>query len=523
MRITKMEALVALGIVAGGLLLGLVLAGDRQADKVVLGAEQRTEQRAVEEPAAERGSAEVAPDGAPERKGLPPEAALGRTLRAQYGDYSELVERKHLRVLVPHAPPQFFFERGQPRGVTYEVFEQYGRFVEQREGLRSGDLTIVYVPCELELVIPWLTEGYGDIAASALTVTDARAEQVAFTAPLVEGVKEVLVTGPGAPSLDSLDDLAGREVWATAGSSYVEHLAALSAELAGRGLEPIAVRVAPGTLSTEDLLEMTHAGIFDLAVCDDYKARLWTELLEDLQLREDLVVHAGGDLAWAVRPESRELLESLNAFVGEARKGTLLGNVLIKRYFGSTRWIEDPTGDARAAEIERYAAWMQSLGAEYGFDWVRLAAQCFQESGLDPSATSPSGALGLMQLLPSTGADMGCDDLLDPEQNLRAGVRYLDWLRTHFFADPDLDEVERMDFILAAYNAGPGNVRKWRKLAPERGLDPDRWRDHVERLALEHVGIQPLRYVDNIEKFHVAYSLALELSEARSRERGAED
>ena len=112
---------------------------------------------------------------------------------------------------------------------------------------------------------------------------------------------------------------------------------------------------------------------------------------------------------------------------------------------------------------------MQELCAEYKFDWLRVAAQCFQESGLDPDAVSSSGAIGLMQLLPSTGKDMGCEDLHDPEQNLRAGVKYLDWLRTNFFADPELDEVERVDFILAAYNAGPGNVRKWRKLAPERG------------------------------------------------------
>ena len=120
-----------------------------------------------------------------------------------------------------------------------------------------------------------------------------------------------------------------------------------------------------------------------------------------------------------------------------------------------------------------------------------------------------------MQLLPATAQDMGCDDPYDPEQNLRAGVRYLDWLRTNYFSDPEIDAVDRMDLILAAYNAGPGNVRKWRRLAPERGLDPNRWRENVERLALEHVGVQPVRYVDNIEKYYVAYTLSLGLAQQR--------
>jgi len=165
--------------------------------------------------------------------------------------------------------------------------------------------------------------------------------------------------------------------------------------------------------------------------------------------------------------------------------------------------------------MDQYAGWIQELAEEYDFDWLRIAAQCFQESALDPNAVSSSGAVGLMQLLPATAADMGCDDLRDPEQNLRAGVRYLDWLRSNYFSDPELDEVDRMDLILAAYNAGPGNVRKWRKQAPARGLDPNRWRENVERLALEHVGVQPIRYVDNIEKYYVAYTLSYNLATKR--------
>jgi len=459
-------------------------------------------------------------DGSREAAAGPP-TTVATSLGVDRGDLDELLAQKRLRVLVPHARPFFFIDRGQPTGITYELFREYGAFLEEERGLRRGDLNVVYVPCELDAVIPWLKAGYGDVAAAALTVTPERAEEVAFSAPLVRGVAEIVVASPGATELASLDDLAGREVRVTAGSSYAEHLRILSDQLAARGLGSIDVQELPATLSTEDALEMVSAGILELTVCDDYKVELWAEVLPGLVSREDLVVHSGGELAWAVRRESPDLLASLDAFVGHARKGTLLGNVLIKRYFATTKWIENPGDPENTERIRRYAGWMQELAEEHGFDWLRVAAQCFQESGLDPRAESSAGAIGLMQLLPSTAADMGCEDLHDPEQNLRAGVRYLAWLRENFFADPELEEAERMDFILAAYNAGPGNVRKWRGQAPERGLNPNRWRGHVERLALEDVGVQPIRYVDNIEKYYVAYSLSLDLAAERGAVREA--
>src|SRR5262249_39106768 len=140
------------------------------------------------------------------------------------------------------------------------------------------------------------------------------------------------------------------------------------------------------------------------------------------------------------------------------------------------------------------------------------------ESRLDPAARSHAGAIGLMQLLPSTAKDMGFDDVTGVEDNLEAGIKYMAWLRDQQFADPRLPEEVRVDFALAAYNAGPGRVRRWRREAPESGLDPDRWFGGVENLALEQVGFEPVRYVANVNKDFVILARLLDERARRDEE-----
>ena len=86
---------------------------------------------------------------------------------------------------------------------------------------------------------------------------------------------------------------------------------------------------------------------------------------------------------------------------------------------------------------------------------VRLIIE--QESQFDPLALSPSGAMGLMQLMPDTAWLLGVDDPFDPEQNIEGGVRY--------FAQ-QMDAFGSVELALAAYNAGPGAVQTWGGVPP---------------------------------------------------------
>lgn len=192
--------------------------------------------------------------------------------------------------------------------------------------------------------------------------------------------------------------------------------------------------------------------------------------------------------------------------------GTSCSNGITNRRSG----LKNPLTAERQKRLDQLQSFFEKYAAEFGFDWLFLAAQAFQESGIDQSLKSSAGAVGIMQLLPRTARDMGFDDIADPNDNIHAGAKYMAWLRDTYFDEPNLPPVVKLDFTLAAYNAGAGNVKKWRSLARSRGLDPDLWRGNVERVSLEMVGEETYRYVRNINKYYVAYKESLAMVTGRA-------
>ena len=202
------------------------------------------------------------------------------------------------------------------------------------------------------------------------------------------------------------------------GSSYVQHLKRLNQELMKKGLRSIDIVQVDKNLEAEDVLEMVHAGIFEVTVVDHHIAELWSSVLTTLVLRRDIVINSGGTIAWAVRKENPQLLASLNEFVRKHRQGTLLGNILLKRYYKNTKWVRNPLTVSERQKLEELKSLFQKYGKEYNFDWLKVAALAYQESGFDQSAKSPAGAVGIMQVLPSTAAQpfVGIPDVYKVEK-----------------------------------------------------------------------------------------------------------
>jgi len=433
-------------------------------------------------------------------------------------DLDALRKRGVVRVLVTYKKTEYFVVNGQQRGFEYELMEQFEKFINKGDKKGQLHFDVVYIPVPFESLISHLVEGRGDVAAAGLTITPERQKQVVFTTPYVQDVSEIVVTHKSDKSIRSIDDLSGRVVYVLSGSSYVQHLNQLADRFKKQGRPPVYVVESDPYLATEDILELVNAGIVELTVADDHIARLWSNVLPDIRVHEDIAVNTSGQIAWAVRKNNPKLLASLNDFVRSHRKGTKLGNVLFSRYYENTRWIQNPLSDTARDKLEKYHALFQKYADEYEFDWLLIAAMAFQESRLNPKKNSPRGAVGLMQIKPSTAKDkhVAIKDVYTDENNVHAGVKYLAFLRERYFSSPDIDEGASLHLSLAAYNAGPAKVRQMRAKTKKMGLDPNVWFRNVERAAQQMVGSETTRYVANIYKYYLAYTLLNNLNDSKA-------
>ena len=437
------------------------------------------------------------------------------------GDLDAIRERGVIRVLVTYKRTDYFVIKGEQHGFEYELMEEYERAINEKTKKKKKGrpfIDVVYIPVPFEKLIPSLLKGRGDVAAAGLTVTPARKEKVAFTIPYVTDVSEVVVTHKSDTSIRSLDDLSGRILYVLSGSSYVQHLVELSQKFKDEGRPPIYVVESDAYLATEDILELVNAGIVEVTVADNHIASLWANVLPNIAVHDDIAVNTDGKIAWAVRKNSPKLRASLDEFLENHRQGTTIGNVLFKRYYENTRWITNPLSDTARQKLEKYHSLFQRYADEYEFDWLLIAALAFQESKLNPDKKSARGAVGIMQVLPSTAKDknIAIKNINKLENNVHAGVKYLAFLRDRYYTSPHIKEGDSIHFSLAAYNAGPAKVRKMRSRAKRMGLNPNVWFRNVERAAQQMVGTETTRYVANVYKYYLAYTLLKNLNDNKA-------
>ncbi len=433
------------------------------------------------------------------------------------GDYEGMLERRQVRVLVVPNKMFYFIDKGQPRGVHVDLFREFEKFINGKVKTGARTIRIIFVPVSRDQLLTALVEGHGDIAAANLTITEERQKEVDFGDPMGTGVKEILVTGPSAPAVESLDDLSGQELHLRPSSSYYEHVARINAAFQKQGKPPINIVPASEYLEDADLLEMVNADLISMVIVDDHKARFWGEIFEKITLHPDIAVHEGGEIAWAFRKNSPKLAAVVNEFVKGHKKGTLLGNMLFKRYLKENKWARNALRPEELKKFQAVVDLFKQYADRYDFDYLMTGALAYQESQLDHSKRSQAGAVGIMQILPTTAADknISIPDVKKLENNIHAGHKYLRFLQDRYFNDPAIATLDRYLFTFAAYNAGPARVSSLRQEAGNRGLDPNVWFQNVEVIAAEKIGRETVQYVSNIYKYYISYKFAREQLEAR--------
>lgn len=471
----------------------------------------------------------AAPETVPQAdQTMPPDPLLEAVSRRFTGDLKALRKRGFIRVLVSYNRTNFFLTGAndehvgvKAKGFEHDFMEQYKKYLNRKLSRRQPQLQMVYVPVAFDRLLAALNQGEGDVVAAGMTITKERTDRVAFTKPYLTGVNEVLVTHGDVKGIDTLEDLAGQRVQVLRGSSYARHLNALSKHFVSEGLPPINITEVAASLQTEDMLELVNAGSLNITVADEHLARLWAGVLPNIKVRADLTINRDGELAWAVRKDNPKLLASMNRFVKANRKGTLMGNILFQRFYDDKRWIANATSKAERRKLKKLARLFKKYAKKYDFDWLLLAAQAFQESGLVHRSRSHRGAVGIMQIKPATARDkhVAIRNIHKLEPNIHAGVKYLAFLRDRYFSGPEIRGEDRVFFALAAYNAGPGKVRMMRAKAKRMGLNPNRWFGQVELAAMRMVGRETVTYVRNILKYSIAYKLSYAAEQQRDQDR----
>jgi membrane-bound lytic murein transglycosylase MltF len=434
---------------------------------------------------------------------MPPE----QLMKPWKGDFDGMAERRVVRALVVYSRMLYFLDGAEQHGVTYDTLKEFENVINKQLATKALKVHVAFIPVTRDQLQPALLEGRGDIAAANLTST-TQIESVEFSDAFLTGIRDLVVTGASAEPIASLDDLAGKEVHVRKSSDYYQGLLRRNEQFKAAGKPLIKVTPVDEILEDEDILEMVNAGLIGTTVVKSHIAEFWARVFDHITVHNDLALNTGGEIAWAFRKDSPRLAAVLNAFVKDHKLGTSFGNQMLNRYLKNVDYVKNSTTEEEMKKFHALVALFQRYGKEYDFDYLMLTAQAFQESRLDQSVHSAAGAVGVMQIKPSTAADptIGIKDVeIYADNNVHAGVKYLRFIVNEYFKDAKMDRTNKLLFAFASYNAGPNRIAKLRKQAEAQGLDPNLWFRNVEYVAARDIGQETVQYVGNIYKYFVAY------------------
>jgi membrane-bound lytic murein transglycosylase MltF len=442
------------------------------------------------------------------------------------GDLDEMLKRRVVRVLLPYHRPEFFYMEGCPAGILQETFQELEKVLNTTFRTTPGNHIIVAVlPTARDKLRDRFLQGYGDVAAYSISITAENKQLADFTVPTLTGNKMIVVTGPGAPEINTISDLSDKEIWVIPHTRMKGDVERLNSRLKAQGRKAAISRDADPLLDPADVMEMVNAGTYPIALMQSKTAEFWAPVFADAKPRMNIVLADDVDFGWAIQKGTPKWRAFLNDFLRTHGVGTLFGNTVMRRYLTETKYIKNARDPAEMQKFRATAPIFTKYAKQYGFDALLLLAQGYQESGLDQSVQSKVGAVGIMQVMPkiAAAAPVNIPNINTEDPNIHAGVRIVNFLVKDYFKEGGLDQFNRTLFAIAAYNAGPAKVIRCRQLAKDMGYDPNKWFGNVEVATAKLAGRETTQYVANIYKYYVAYRMAWQTRErhlASREERG---
>lgn len=410
---------------------------------------------------------------------------------------ARILQNNKLTVITRNNAHCYFMYRDRLMGFEYDLAKAFADYL--------GVALEIRVERQWESMIPALLNDKGDLIAASMTITPKRQRQVAFSQGYMTNWQHLIVhRSSGISSFQEMDD---KDIHVRKGTSYEERLLQLLNGDINFTLHLIE------DVPTEELIRMVADRKFDATVADTNIALLNRRYYPAAVMVD--IISGEEELGWAVKKGARRLKKAINSFFAEIRSNGQYEK-LYNRYYTAVDHFD--YFDLRLfhrriqRRLPRYQKTIIKYANKYGFDWRLIAAQIYQESHFDPNAISVAGAMGLMQVIETTGLYHGAEDLYDPLDNIRTGVRHLGKMYDYFdwAEDPD-----RLYISLAAYNVGQGHVFDARDLAYRMGLDPAKWsslevtlpmlRDHKYYQESKYGycrGTEPVNYVRQIKVYY---------------------
>ena len=411
----------------------------------------------------------------------------------------QVLSRGELHVLTRNAGTTYYQGPFGPDGLEYQLISRFAEHL--------GVKLKITVPDSFNDILKRIKAGDAHIAAAGLTITEERAKELRF-GPSYQTITQQIIYHANSQRPKSIADLNGL-LEVIAQSAHTDQLNTLKQQ------DPQLSWVENDEADTSELLTLVAEQIIDYTVADsnevDFNRRYYPELRVAFDVTEPQ------QLAWAFPKSNDDSLynEAVNFFNSLEESGEL-ARILDTTYqhvsnydFAGTRTYLAQVRN----RLPHYRAYFEEAAKLHDLDWRLLAALAYQESHWRPHAVSHTGVRGIMMLTQVTADWLDVADRTDPKESILAGARYL---RTLIDRVPtSISETDRIWVALAAYNVGYGHVEDARRLAQERGDNPDSWIDIKATLPLlanrkwykqtrygYARGWEPVRYVDNIRSYY---------------------
>ncbi len=398
----------------------------------------------------------------------------------------KILQKGTLDISIFYNTTDYYVYQGVTRGFHYELAQDFANYL----GVK---LKIIEVNHNIDTAIQHLQDKQYDLLTMSVSQTLALKKQLGFSHAFFQTAK-VLVQNVKNPPIKNIAALDEKEVFISknASNSYKRRLTKIQDSL---GIEIYIMEVNFG--SNEDLMYLVENGTIDYMLIDENIANASRFSMKNIdysfKLQDSIAV------SWATNPENELLIIEINNWLKQIKKNGKF-NYLYKRYFNNHKSV--PSNTSKHAILQKgtisvYDHLLKKEAQRIAYDWKLLAAIIFTESNFNPEAESIVGASGLMQIIPETAKQFSVSNYIQADSNIYVGASYLQYLDKYLTKHVP-DSTERIKFVLASYNAGPGHILDAIRLAQKHEKDPQIWKGNVD-YYLRHKNM-PQYYQDPLAK-----------------------